>query len=322
MKFFAFVFAVMLLAAAESRADAQASLIVAVGAPGEAAYEGDFEGWARLWEKAAAAGGCLVKKIGSGPEAEHSLEQLHAAVSGVEHESTEPLWLVLLGHGTFDGKEPKFNLRGDDLGAEELADWLKPLRRPVIVVCAFSASGAFLKPLSAPGRIVVCATRTGRENNFSRFGGFLAESIADPAADLDKDGATSLLEAWLSAGRRTADFYKDAGRLATEHPLLDDNGDGMGTPPDWFQGVRVVKKSKTSQPPDGQRAHQLFLVPSSAEKSLSPAARAERDALELELGRLREAKASMPEDQYFTKLEAILLRIAKLYQSPAPTGGQ
>ena len=75
----------------------------------------------------------------------------------------------------------------------------------------------------------------------------LSEAIADPAADLDKDGQTSLLEAWLAAAQRTADFYKNEERLATEHSLLDDNGDGLGTPPDWFQGVRVVQESSSRE---------------------------------------------------------------------------
>jgi hypothetical protein len=183
-----------------------------------------------------------------------------------------------------------------------------------VVVCGFSASGAFLKPLTAPDRVIVCATRSGSENNFARFGGYFSESIADPAADLDKDGETSVLEAWLAASRRVADFYKNEGRLATEHSLLDDNGDGLGTPPDWFQGVRAVKKSKSNQAPDGLRAHQIHLVPSAAERALPAAVRAERDEMERELAKLRDAKAAMPEEEYFAKLEALMLRIARLYQ--------
>src|SRR5262249_44846730 len=147
-------------------------------------------------------------------------------------------------------------------------------------------------------------------NNFARFGGYLSEAIADPGADLDKDGQTSLLEAWLSAAQRTATYYKDEGRLATEHSLLDDNGDGFGTPPDWFQGVRVVKKSTDRRQPDGLRAHQIHLVPNSLERALSAEAKAERDGIEKELAQLRDVKKSMPEETYFSQLETLLLRLA------------
>ena len=295
------------------RAEDHGSVIVAIGATGDDAYKGVFERWAGHWKKASAAGEARCTEIGGDPNETDSLARLRDALKAEAIESSAALWVVLLGHGTFDGKEAKFNLRHDDLAVSDLAEWLKPLRRPVVVVCGFSASGAFLKPLSAPGRVIVCATRSGSENNFSRFGGYFSESIADPAADLDKDGETSALEAWLAASRRVADFYKNEGRLATEHALLDDNGDGLGTPPDWFQGVRAVKRAKSNQAPDGQRAQQIHLVPSAAERALPPETRAARDALEKELAALRDAKAALPEAEYFLKLEAILLRIARLY---------
>jgi hypothetical protein len=127
---------------------------------------------------------------------------------------------------------------------KELADWLRPCNRPLAVIDCASASAPFLNKLSAPGRVVVTATRTGGEVHYARFGDYLSAAIADPAADLDKDGQTSLLEAFLAASHQTAEFYKQAGRLATEHALLEDNGDALGTPADWFQGTRAVRAAK------------------------------------------------------------------------------
>ena len=294
-------------------ARADQSVIIAVGASGEEAYADDFAKWAAHWQKAGAAGNAKVQTIGAGAEEKDALARLRAAVAAETTESTDPLWLVLLGHGTFDGRDGKFNLRGDDLAASEIAAWLKPCARPVVIVCGFSASGAFLKPLSAPDRVVVTATKSGAENNFARFGGYFAGAVADPSADLDHDGQTSVLEAWLAAGQRTAEFYKTEGRIATEHSLLDDNGDGLGTPPEWYEGLRVIKKSKDGKAPDGLRASQFALVPSAAERALSPELRAQRDALETELAKLREAKAALPEKEYFAHLEALLLRLARLY---------
>ena len=294
-------------------ARADQSVIIAVGASGEEAYAEDFAKWAAHWQKAGAAGQARVQTIGAGAEEKDALARLRAAVTAEAKSDASPLWLVLLGHGTFDGREGKFNLRGDDLAASEIAAWLKPCARPVVIVCGFSASGAFLKPLSAPGRVVVTATKSGAENNFARFGGYFAEAVADPAADLDHDGQTSVLEAWLAAAQRTAEFYKTDGRIATEHALLDDNADGLGTPPEWYEGLRVIKKPKDGKAPDGLRASQLILVPNADERALSPELRAQRDALETELAKLREAKATLPEKEYFAQLESLLLRIARLY---------
>jgi hypothetical protein len=228
----------------------------------------------------------------------------------------------LLGHGTATGGDAKFNLLGDDVPASRVVEWLKPFKRPVVVVCGFSTSGAWLKPLAAPGRIVVTSTRSGSEINFARFGGYLASAIADAEADLDQDGQTSLLEAYVAASRRTADWYAQEGRLATEHALLDDNSDGAGTPADWFSGVRAVKKPREGQA-DGARAHQIHLVKSKEEKALSVEARKKRDALEGELAKLREQKASLSEEEYLQKLEKVLVELARVYRGGGekPEGG-
>jgi hypothetical protein len=311
------VLAIAPLALRAEEAPSPASIIIAVGAGGESEYADAFTHWAANWRKAGEAAGARITSIDKNEP--DSLAQLRKALAAELTDGSAELWLVLLGHGTFDGQEPKFNLPGDDLAASELASLLKPFHRTVIVICGFSASGAFLKPLSAPGRVIITATKSGAENNFTRFSGYLSEAIADPAADLDKDGQTSLLEAWLAAAQRTAAYYKDEERLATEHSLLDDNGDGLGTPADWFHGVRVVKKSTTHHAPDGLRAHQIHLVPNAAERALSPALRAERGAIEKELAQLRDVKASLPEDMYFTQLEALLLRLAHLYGAKGGT---
>jgi hypothetical protein len=293
------------------RAADQASVIVVVGAGGNDEFAALFTEWAADWASAARLAQAKLTTIGSGKE--ESVEKLSAMLAAESKDSSEPLWLVLLGHGTATGGDAKFNLRGDDVPASRVVEWLKPFQRPVVVVCGFSTSGAWLKPLAASGRIVVTSTRSGGEINFARFGGYLASAIADAEADLDQDGQTSLLEAYIAASRRTADWYAQEGRLATEHALLDDNGDGAGTPADWFSGVRAVKKPREGQA-DGARAHQVHLVRSAAEKGLSVEARKRRDALEGELAKLREEKASMPEEEYLKKIEEVLVELGKVYR--------
>ena len=145
-----------------------------------------------------------------------------------------------------------------------------------------------------------------------RFGEYLALSIADLNSDLDKDGQVSLLEAFLVASNKTAEFYKTKARLATEHPLIDDNGDHAGTPSDWFRGVRAVKRAKDGAKPDGARAHQFCLVLSERDQKLSLESRLQRDKLEQAVADLRDKKDKLKEDDYYNQLEDLMIKIAKL----------
>ncbi len=292
------------------------SVVIAIGAPGVPEYASAFRAAADRWKAAALKGGAEAVIIGEGTAStgpsDH--DHLREAISARAVGSKEPLWIVLIGHGTFDGKEAKFNLRGPDVSDAEMANWLKPVQRPLALLNGSSASSPFLSRLSAPGRILVTATRSGSESSYARFGLALAETIADPAADLDKDGQTSLLEAYLAASHRVDEFYRTRSRLATEHPLLDDNGDRLGTPPDWFRGVRATRGARDGAPVDGLRAHQLHLVPSDRERRLPVEVRRHRDELELALAGIRNRKGQMPEDDYYRQLEPILLELGRLYR--------
>jgi hypothetical protein len=294
------------------------SLLLVIGAPGEPEFSTNFVRQAELWQKAADRGGVRHRTIGlETSESPDDLTRFHQALDNEEKDALTELWIVLIGHGTFDGREARFNLRGPDFTANELGEWLKPFHRPVVFVNTSSASAPFMKPLSATNRVVVVATRSGFEQNYTRFGRFLAESLQDAEGDLDQDGQTSILEAFLRATHRVEDFYKTDGRLASEHALIDDNGDGQGTPADWFRGTRATKKSQGGAAVDGARARQRHLVPSLEEMSFSPEARARRDALELDLETLREQRASLKEDEYYTKAEAILMELATLRHKAA-----
>src|SRR5262249_11314723 len=133
-------------------------------------------------------------------------EQLQQEISRLTAASPEPLWIVLLGHGTWDGKTARFNLRGPDVASTELEEWLKPVGRPLAVMNCASCSGPFLTGLSAPNRVVISATRSGNEFNFARLGDYLSSAMTELSADLDKDEQTSLLEAWILASARVREF--------------------------------------------------------------------------------------------------------------------
>ncbi|QDV32783.1 hypothetical protein [Tautonia plasticadhaerens] len=293
----------------------QARVVVVIGAPGDPEYDEQFRSWADRWADAASPAGAELIRIGDDePDGMDDRDRLRETLAS-SSSAGGPLWVVFIGHGTFDGQEAKFNLRGPDVSAAELAGWLAGTTGPTAVINCASASGPFINALSGGDRVVVTATRSGDEQNLARFGGFLSEAIADPSADLDKDDQVSLLEAYLMAGARVAEFYRTEARLATEHPLLDDNGDGLGTPPDWFRGVRATKRPADDAEADGVRAHQFHLIPSDRERDMPAEVRARRDELEAEIADLRDRKAELGEDAYYERLEPLLVELARLYRS-------
>jgi hypothetical protein len=298
------------------------TVILVVGAPGTPDYAEQFRTWYDLWRQAADRAHLRFVTVGlQAPASLSDRERLRALLAEEAAAAEAPLWLLFMGHGTYDGRVAKFNLRGPDLAAEDLAAWLRPVERPLIFINTTAASAPFIASVSAPGRVVITATKSGFEQSLAYLGRFLAQAIDDRDADLDRDGQTSLLEAFLAASHRVEQFYAQAGRIATEHALLDDNGDRLGTPAQWFRGIRPTQKAADQAPLDGYRAHQIHLCPSAEEARLSAEQRAERDRLERAVFKLRDTRDQYTEEAYFQELESLLLAIARIYQEsadPAP----
>jgi hypothetical protein len=300
--------------AATSDLSEKPTVVVVVGAPGEPEFGEQFHEWAERWRLAAEKGGAELVRIGDSKTADDTDRgRLQKAIVAAAREKTAPLWLVMIGHGTYDGRAAKFNLRGRDVEAAELAEWLGAVRRPIAVINCASSSAPFINRLSGENRIVISATKSGDERNFARFGQFISSAIGDPSSDLDKDGQVSLLEAYLTACRQLDEFYASDARLATEHPLLDDNGDSLGTPAAWFRGLRATRRAKEGATLDGTRAHQLHLIASDREQRMPAELRQKRDELELKIAALRTEKESMGDDEYYRRLEKLMLELARLY---------
>ncbi|MBG87807.1 MAG: hypothetical protein CMO80_13015 [Verrucomicrobiales bacterium] len=294
----------------------QTEIIAVIGAAGEEEFETQFKEWADRLPVIAKKARAKLTTIGFEEPGEiNDRELLKQALASAEQDKLNDLWIILIGHGTYDPRAAKFNLRGPDLSSAQLASWLVSITRPTAIINCTASSGAFLKPLSGANRVVITSTKNGMEQNFSRFGNFFTQNLASPEADLDQDEQTSLLEAFLKASKDTLGFYESAGKLATEHALIDDNGDGYGTRPDFFRGVRATKKARGGQSIDGLRAHQFHLIRSEFEAKLSPEVRAERDRLELAVERHRSRKPHMKEDLYYSELEKLMVTLAKLYAS-------
>jgi mannose-6-phosphate isomerase-like protein (cupin superfamily) len=156
------------------------TVVVVVGAPGEEEYGRNFSEWTGALSKAAGKAG--AKQVIIGLQTNNTAadrEQLQQALTAEPKDGTAELWLVLIGHGTFDGRDAKFNLRSNDVAATELADWLKPFHRPLAVINTASASAPFLQKLSATNHVVLTATRSGSEVNYARFGQYFSAAVGD-----------------------------------------------------------------------------------------------------------------------------------------------
>jgi hypothetical protein len=326
--------------AASLPADPQKSekqhLILLIGAPGTDEYRDHFSKWAGRWKETAerAEIDCTIigeteAKSGDASASQSSTEssnppdaeQLKAAIhSAGQEESSEPLWLVYIGHGTFDGRTASWNLNGPDVSAEQLAELCKDVRRPLAVIACASCTAPFLNALSGPDRVIVTATKDGNQIQYSRFGDAMSQAISSLDADINRDGQTSLLEAWLFASRRTAEFYKAEGRLATEHSLLDDNGDALGIRAELYEGDRIAPKVESPEQVDGRLAARWHLLRSNEERQLTAEQRKARDAIELQIEDLRRQKSTLEEAEYLLQLEALLLPLAKIYADAEKSG--
>ena len=138
------------------------------------------------------------------------------------------LLVVLIGHGTFDGTDAKFNLVGPDLESAEWAALIRPLPGLVVVVNTSSASFPFLERLAGPRPSSSPPPTRRRSGSIRSFPEYFIHALIDPTADLDKNGRISVWEAFASASGGVRRHYQQRGQLSTERALLDDNGDGVG----------------------------------------------------------------------------------------------
>ncbi len=299
---------------AETESFFEHETLVIVGTPGEEQFEKGFQAAAEAWEKAAASTRARLKIVGlAESEEEDDLTQIESWIANLNPKSSTPAWIIYIGHGTHTQKNTLLNLRGPDLSAASLATQIDPLERTLIFIHGGSASAPFINQLSKPNRILITATQSGDELNYARFGERFANVIESRTGDSNQDGQVSLLEAFVATSRSVEAFYQDSNRLASEHALIDDNGDAVGTPSDWFRGERLVKQPEGDRIPDGFRSRQIAFVPSLQEKMLTPEQRFARDQLEAELESLRGRKSDLDEDRYYEQLEAILLKLGLIY---------
>jgi hypothetical protein len=146
----------------------------------------------------------------------------------------DDLWVVVFGYTYYDGRNSWLNLPGPDLHQADFAKLFAglPARQQVFVITT-PTSGFYIKPLSASNRVVISATEVDWETNETEFAGEFARLLSSPPPakelDIDSDGQITLFDVYVTIARNLAQSYRDSELLATEHSLLDDNGDGRGT---------------------------------------------------------------------------------------------
>ena len=218
---------------------------------------------------------------------------------------SDTLLLVLLGHGTYDGIDAKFNLVGPDLSAAEWKDALDGVAGSLVIVNTTEASFPFLEQLSARGRVVITATDSAAQRFATVFPEYFIRSLVDGSSDFDKNGRVSILEAFNAASAAVKQHYEQRGQLSTERPLIDDDGDGTG-------------REAGAPGTDGTIAGTVYLDPEPGAQRSGDAevAALERQRLLLEarLQALRERKASMTDAEYQAELEKILVELATIAQ--------
>jgi len=280
--------------------------VTVAGLGGEPDYEQRFASWAQELDKTLSeAGGDAEVRTLHGADA--TLDKVRETLREISERATagDALAVMLIGHGTFDGTEYKFNLPGHDLSAGELGMLLDDVRAGrQLVANMTSSSGASLPNLQSENRVVVTATRNGTERNAVVFARYWVAALRDASADTDKNEAISALEAFAYAGRKTADFYESQQRLATEHALLEDTGLG--------EGVREPSRENGQ----GLQASQFTLlrIGQTQLAAQDPAKRAlieRKEALEQEIDKLKYEKAAMPLAQYKQQLTGLLIELAR-----------
>jgi hypothetical protein len=213
------------------------------------------------------------------------------------------VFIFFIGHGSYDGRLAKLLLPGPDLTSADYAQLINSLpSRKIVVVNMASASGEFIKPLSGPGRVVITATRSGQEQNATRFAEYFISALNNMEADSDKNGRVSALEAFAYASKLTNGFYEQKGRLVTEHALLDDNGDGVGHPKAEEGDGAVAKTTYFDSLPLQQAGGDAELANLFSE----------RLRLEGEVEQIKLRKTQMNEDEYDSALEKVLIELAKV----------
>jgi hypothetical protein len=217
--------------------------------------------------------------------------------------SDDVLLLLLIGHGSFDGTDAKFNLVGPDLSSAEWAAIVKPMPGTLVIVDATAASFPFLEHLAGPRRVVMTATDSVAQRFDTVFPEYFVKALTDPEADIDKNGRVSMWEAFSAASVGVKRYFTLRGQLATERALLDDNGDGQG-------------REAGGEGTDGPAAARLYLdpdVPGAAPTDdVLITLLQKRASMQADVDDLKQRRQLMTPAEYQAEFERMMIALARV----------
>ena len=281
--------------------------VVVAGLGREADYEQRFTAAAKDLDRIFGAAGSTAH-VYTLAGAQATAKQLAETLSAVARAAKvdDDFALILIGHGSFDGAEYKFNLVGPDVTAREIAAMCdRIVARRQLIVDTTSASGGAVAVLERPGRAVIAATKSGTEKNATVFARYWVEALEDPTADTDKSDSISAMEAFRYAAKKTAAFYDSQKRLATEHAVFNDTGKGEPVR-ESGNGQGMLMSSFT-----------LLRIGTNQQTANDPAKRAlldRKDELEQRIDTLKYQKAAMDPQDYKKQLTDALVELAKVQE--------
>jgi len=302
---------VALLALSTRAAAADRYALIVTGAHGEPTYEQQYAQWRQstvtaLLEKLG-LDGTHVLTLFEGGDAAHAAtaDGVRRAIADLRGRAgpDDVLLVLLIGHGSFDGVEAKFNLVGPDLTSIEWAALLKPIQARTVIVNASASSFPFLEHLAGPRRIVITATDSPAQRFDTVFPEFFIRALTDGAADLDKNGRVSIWEAFSAASLGVRRYYTQRGQLATERSLIDDDGDGVG-------------REAGEDGKDGSASSRLYLdpdvpgAPPTDEELLRLLQR--RTSLQIEVDELKMRRPLMTPEEYRDEFEKLMIGLARV----------
>ena len=301
--------ALLLAAACLLALEAQAATfyVIVAGLGGEPDYEQRFTTAANDLDRIFKSAGPTAR-VYTLVGAQATAARLRDTINTIEREAKadDDFALILIGHGSFDGVEYKFNLPGPDITATEIAAMCDRVRsRRQLIVDTTSASGGAVQALEKPGRAVIAATKSGTEKNATVFARYWVDAFEDPSADADKSDSVSAMEAFLYATEKTAAFYDAEKRLATEHAVFNDVGHGEPVrEPGNGQGVLLSNFT-------------LLRLGASQLAANDPAKRAlldKKEELERKIDILKYRKAAMDPADYKKQLTDALVELSKVQE--------
>lgn len=302
------IFVLALLGAAALEAHAATYYVIVAGLGGEPDYVQRFTADANALNRIYAAEGPAAH-VTTLTGAQSTADNLKQALESVARDARpdDGFVLILIGHGSFDGMDYKFNLVGPDMAAEAIAALCDriPARRQLIVDTT-SASGGAVQAFERQGRGVIAATKSGTEKNATVFGRYWVEAFQDSSADTDHSGSISALEAFTYAARKTADFYDEQKRLATEHAVFNDRGAG--------EAVRAAGNGEG----DLLASFTLLRSDTNPQVANDPAKRAllaQKEELEQKIDMLKYRKAALDPGDYRKQLMDALVSLAKVQEA-------